>query len=317
MNDMGEVFKVERVAVIGAGAMGSLFGGLLAEGGLDVTLIDVWKDHIDRIRRDGLRMTGHGGDRTIPIKAATDPREVGTADVVIVQTKARHTQSAIESARPLLHGLTAVVSFQNGLGKEEILSAVVGEEHVIGGTTAQGANVIEPGLVRNSGDLTTRIGELNGSLTDRIKKIGEAFNAAGLKTVVSTDIKLDIWKKMMANVAINPMSALGNFRVGELFEVPEVKEIIFEAVEEAAKVAAAEGISLSVNAAKEVLLQIQGKGGTGTGRSGMLIDVMARRKTEIDVINGAIVRLGRKHGIPTPINKTLVAAVKGLERNFE
>jgi len=310
-------YEVRNIAVVGAGAMGSLFGGLLSEGGLDVTLIDVWKDHIGQIRRNGLRMTGEGGDRIIPIKAATDPREVGAVDLVIVQTKARHAKSAIEGAGPLLHSETAVISFQNGLGKEEILSAAVGSDRVLGGTTAQGANILEPGVVRNSGNLPTRIGELNGALTDRIMAIGDAFNRAGLKTIVSNDIKLDIWKKLMANVAINPISALCNFRVGELFDVPEVKEVILDALDEAAKVANAEGIKLDVAESKQVLLEITGKGGTGSGRSGMLIDVLARHKTEIDFINGAIVRLGKKHGIPTPINRTLVAAVKGLERNFE
>ena len=306
----------KRIGVVGAGAIGSLFGGLLGEGGLEVTLIDVWKEHIDAIRKHGLRMTGHGGDRVIKVKATTDPKEAGKMDVVIIQTKARHTADGARSALPLLGEHTVAVSFQNGVGKEETIGGIVGMTRMLGGTTAQGANILEPGLVRNAGDLPTKIGELDGRLSERAQKIAEAFSKAGLQTVVSENIKLDIWKKLMANVAINPLSALCNFTVGELFDISEVKEVIFAAIDEAAKVANAEGIKLDPNEAKDVLTQIMGKGGTRTNRSGMLIDVLGKKKTEIDVINGAIVRLGKKHGIPTPVNQTLVAAVKGLERNF-
>lgn len=313
---MAKEFDPRRIAVVGAGSIGSLFGGLLAESGLDVTLIDIWKEHIDRIRKEGLKMTGYGGDRVIRVKATTDPKEAGKMDVVIIQTKARHTAAAAQNALPLVDDQTVVVSFQNGVGKEETMGGVVGMEHVIGGTTAQGANILEPGVVRNAGNLPTKIGELDGRFSERVRKIADAFTQAGLQTIASENIELDIWKKLMANVAINPISALCNFTVGEILDIPEVKEVIFEALDEAAKVANAAGIKLESNEAKEVLMQITGKEGTRTNRSGMLIDVLNKRKTEIDVINGAIVRLGKKYGISTPVNKTLVAAVKGLERDF-
>ena len=313
---MAKEFDPKRIAVVGAGAMGSLFGGLLCEGGLDVTLIDVWKEHIDKIRKDGLKMTGYGGDRMIKIKATLDSKEAGKMDVVIIQPKARHTPAAAQNAMPLLDFHTVVVSFQNGVGKEETIGGIVGMEHVIAGTTAQGANILEPGVVRNAGNLPTKIGELDGRLSERVRKIADTFTKAGLQTTASENIQLDIWKKLMANVAINPISGLCNFTVGEILDIPEVKEVIFEALDEAAKVANAAGVKLESNEAKEVLLQITGKEGTRTNRSGMLVDVLNERKTEIDVINGAIVRLGKKYGIPTPVNKTLVAAVKGLERNF-
>jgi 2-dehydropantoate 2-reductase len=313
---MADTWRPRRVAVVGAGSLGACLGGLLGEGGLDITLIDVWEEHIEKIRANGLRITGYGGDRTVKVAATTRPEEAGKMDVVIIQTKMRHMVEGARRALPLLTDRSVVVSFSNGLGKEEMIAEAVGSERTIGGTTAQGANIVEPGVVRHAGDLPSTIGELSGEMSDRIRTIAETFTKAGLRTFASDNIRLAIWKKLMANVGINPMSALGNFRVGELFDVPEVKEVIFKALEEAEKVANAEGLPLRAQETVEVLLQITGKGGTGSNRSGMLLDVLAQRKTEIDFINGAIVRLGKKHDIPTPVNQTLVAAVKGLERNF-
>lgn len=313
-----EDFNPRRIALVGAGSLGGLLGGLLCEGGLDVTLIDLWKEHIDRIRKDGLRITGYGGDRVIKLEATTDAGEAGKMDVVIFQTKAHHTARAALDALPLFGEHTVAVSFTNGLGKEEIIGGVVGMHRVIGGTTMQGANVTEPGVIRHAGNLPSTIGELDGRLTDRIQKIEVAFNKAGLHTAISENIRLTIWKKAIVNIGTNPIHALCNLRVGEIFDVQEVKEIIFDTMEEAVRVGRAEGMeALDFDGPKEVLMQITGKDGTSTNRSGMLMDVLAKRKTEIDFLNGAIVRLGMKHGIPTPINKTLVAAIKGLERNFD
>lgn len=306
----------QKIAVVGAGAMGSLFGGLLAEGGLDVTLIDIWEEHIKRIQEHGLKIIGVGGERFVPIKAVRNSQKVGVVDIVLVQTKARFTREAMENAQTLFGSDTVAISFQNGLGNEEVIAEVIGEERVLGGETAQGSGVVEAGVIRNAGNLPSHIGEMGGGISERIQRIANAFTNAGLETVGSEDIKRDIWKKVMANIGINAMSALCDFRVGEIFDTPETKETILEALDEAALVAKAEGIGVEASETKEVLLKITSKGGTGSNRSGMLVDVMNKRKTEIDFINGAIVRLGKKHGIPTPVNKTLTAAVKGLERNF-
>ncbi|MEE8592325.1 MAG: 2-dehydropantoate 2-reductase [Spirochaetia bacterium] len=309
-------WEPKKVAVLGAGAMGSLFGGLLAEGDLEVALIDVWQDHIDEIKRKGLKITGEGGDRYVNLDASTDPVEIGEVDVVLVQTKSRHTEEAVQGARSLFGDNTVAISFQNGLGNEDVIAETVGRDNVLGGVTAQGSVLIEPGVIRNAGNLPSHIGELKGGISDRVERIAEVFTAAGLETVASKDIMKDIWKKLMANIGINAMSALCNFRVGEIFDVPETKETILEAVDEAARVAEAAGVTIDANETKELLFKITGKGGTGSNRSGMLVDVLNKKRTEIDFINGAVVTLGKKFGIPTPVNKTLTAAVKGLERNF-
>ena len=305
-----------RLAVVGAGAMGSVFGGLLREGGLEVTLIDVWPAHVEAINRHGLKIVGYGDDRHIPIQATTDPKQVAPVDIVFVQCKAPDTVDAVKRVQRIFHEDTVAISFQNGLGNEESIAGVIGENRVLGGVTAQGASVVEAGVVRNYSDLPSHIGEMAGGLSERVQRIVAALSSAGLQTTASANIRYDIWKKLMANIALSPTSAVANLTIKQVMNLPELAETAFEALAEAANVARAEGIDLNVAETEEVLRQIAGEGGTGDNKSSLCVDVLNRRPSEIDVINGAIVRLGPKHNIPTPVNKTLVAAVKGLESHY-
>ena len=304
------------VAVVGAGAMGCLFGGLLAEGGLDVTLIDVWQAHVDRINGDGLRMLGYGGDRSIPVRATTDPSDLEAVDVLFVQCKAPYTKEAVRRVLHLLREDSVAISFQNGLGNEENIGEVTGMARVMGGVTAQGAAVEGPGAVRNFGDLPTHIGEMSGGVSERSRRIASAFDRAGLQTSAVPDIRQAIWKKLLANIAISPTSAIANMTIKQVFAVPALRETAFEALDEAVEVARAEGVDLNAAETREVIDQIAGPTGTGDNKSSLCVDILNRRPCEIDVINGAVVKLGRKHGIPTPVNKTLVAAVKALESHY-
>jgi 2-dehydropantoate 2-reductase len=304
------------IAVVGAGAMGCLFGGLLAEGGLDVTLIDVWQEHVDRINRDGLRIIGYGGDRHIPIRATTEPSGLEAVDVLFVQCKAPYTKEAVRRVLHLLREDSVAISFQNGLGNEEKIGAVIGMRRVLGGVTAQGAAVEGPGAVRNFGNLPTHIGEMPGGLSERSQRIAAALNGAGLQTAASSNIRQAIWKKLLANIAVSPTSAIANMTIKQVFDVPELKETAFEALDEAAVVARAEGVDLELAETHEVIDQIAGPEGTGDNKSSLCVDILNRRPCEVDVISGAIVRLGKQHGIPTPVNKTLVAAVKAMESHY-
>ena len=302
-----------KIAVVGAGAMGCLFGGLLAEGGLDVTLVDVLQGHVDRINRDGLRIVGYGGDRSIPVRATTEPSGLPAVDVLFVQCKAPYTKEAVRRVLHLLRDDSVAISFQNGLGNEENIGEVVGMERVLGGVTAQGAAVEGPGAVRNFGNLPTHIGEMGGGLSERSERIAAALDRAGLQTTAVPDIRQAIWKKLLANIAISPTSAIANMTIKQVFAVPELRETAFEALDEAVEVARAEGVELNAAETREVIDQIAGPTGTGDNKSSLCVDIINRRPCEIDVISGAVVQLGRKHGIPTPVNKTLVAAVKALE----
>ena len=305
-----------KVAVLGAGAMGSMFGGLLGAGGLEVTLIDVWAEHVAAVRENGLRLVGDESERMVAVAATTEPAEAGEADVVLVHCKAYHTAAAVGAAQTLFGADTVAISFQNGLGNEETIGEVIGIERVLGGTTAQGASILGPGAVRYYGDLPSQIGELGGGASDRAERIAAALTAAGLQTTASAEIRRDIWKKLLTNVALGALSALADLSIAELIAVPELKANSLAALDEAATVARAAGIELSEDDTKAVLTKITGAGGTSANKSSMCVDVLNRRKTEIEVINGAVARLGREHGVPTPVNDTLIAAIIGVETHF-
>ncbi len=307
-----------RLCVVGAGAMGCLFGGLLAEGGLDVTLVDPWQEHVDAINGKGLRIVGFGGDRDIPVRAVTCPAGLPVADIVFVQCKSYCTEAAIKSAIGVVGMDSVVISFQNGLGNEELLASVVGEDKVLGGLTAQGASVEAPGTVRNYSELPTWIGEMSGGVSGRATGLAGLLSEHGLPTSASENIRLDIWKKLMANVGISASSGIANLRIRHLMQVPHMRETAYAAIGEAAEVARATGLDLDPAEAREVLEKVSGPGGTGDNKSSLCVDLLHGRRTEIDFINGAIVELGMRHGIPTPVNATLVSAVKALEfRNAE
>ena len=316
---MAELFE-PRVAVVGAGAMGCLFGGLLSEGGLDVTLIDVRQDHVDAINRDGLKIVGYGGDRAIQVPATTDPGTVGVADVVLVQTKAYHTVAAIEGARPVIGGETVLISFQNGLGNEETIAEIVGEERGLGGLTAQGAVPEGLGVVRNYSDLPSYIGELFGgheAATDRVQRIADAFSAAGLDTHASADIRRDMWKKLLGNIGLSAASGATDLSSAEMAAIPELRTTIDRAVDEAVSVARADGINIGDTEKSEVLEKLLStSAGTGASKSSLNVDLHNKRQTEIDTIYGSVTKLAREHGVATPTLDTLIGIVKGLESHY-
>lgn len=306
------------VVIVGGGAMGGLFGGLLSEGGLDVTLLDIWDQHVEAIREKGLGIVGYGGDRVIPIKATTDGGDIEAADIVLFQCKASANEAAAKSVQHLFTGSTVAVSFQNGLGNEEKLSQILGEDKVLGGLTAQAGLVEAPGVVRNFGDLPTYLGEMKGGISERASAIADAFSRHGLPTHASADIRRDIWKKLLGNVGLSAISGATDLRSMDIMAVPELQATVLRAVGEAAQVAQACGIDLDVEEAREVLLKLTDPsgGGTGTSKSSLCADLAHRRPTEVDYIYGTVARLGRQHGVPTPTLDTLIGIVKGLESHY-
>ena len=308
----------QHVVVLGAGAMGSLFGGLLAEGGINVTLVDPWKEHIDRIRQDGLKMVGFGGDRTIPINATTNAADVKSADIVFVQCKANFNAAAAESVRHLFgqDTNTVAISFQNGLGNEEELAEYFGEYRVLGGLTAQGANIEAPGVVRNHAELPSYLGEMAGGVSERVRQIAEVLTGGGLPTEASDNIRQDIWRKLMANIAISAVSGISGLNIGQIFNQHLADGVSYAALDEAIGVANAAGVDLTSEEAHEILAKIAGPNGTPGNKSSLRVDIENERPSEIDYINGAIVRLGEKHNIPVPVNQTLVTLVHGLQAHY-
>lgn len=311
-------FDKPKIVVVGAGAMGSLFGGLLAQRGLDVTLVDVWKDHVDAINRNGLRITGHGGDRTVRVDATTEPQALRAADVVLFQCKAFANEAAARSVQHLFKGSTVAISFQNGLGNEETLGRIVGESHMLAGLTAQGAIIESAGVVRNFGDLPTYIGELGGGSSDRAVAIADAFTRHGLPTFASDDIKKLKWQKLLGNASLGAVSAATDMTSAQMVAVPELRTVILRALDETAAVAAACGVMLTEEEKRAIFdkLTRTDEGGTGASKSSMAADIALRRKTEIDTIHGSVARLGRERGVPTPTIDAMIAIVKALESKY-
>ena len=304
-----------KVAVLGAGAMGCLFGGLLAEKGLNVILIDVWKEHVEAINKNGLKMDGHGGDRFIKVKATTDPSTVGIVDAVIVMCKATVLEPALNSIKNIIGEKTVFMSFQNGFGHEAIMQKIVGVEKVLGGTTTQASNILGPGHIMNHAALPSWIGEYEGGMSERVKEVADTFTAYNLETIAADDVKKRKWMKLFALTAIGPLSAIFDLHHTDLYINNSAnsvsrslgKEIILET----RQVALADGVEVSKDECLFMFNKIVDS--NQTNKSSMAFDVQYKRKTEIDFISGVVSGLGKKHGIKTPLNDLMYKMIKVKE----
>jgi 2-dehydropantoate 2-reductase len=300
-----------RVAVVGAGAMGCLYGGRLAEAGVDVALVDVWKEHVDTINANGLHITGVSGDRVVRVPATTDPETVGEVELVLLFVKSYDTAKAVRGSMPLIGGDTYVLTLQNGLGNIEAIAEAVGLGRVLGGTTSHGSTLLGPGEIRHAGIGPTVVGALERGSRGMAEKVADTFKGAGLHTKVSSDVRGDIWGKVLVNLGINALTALTGLRNGQLLEVPELRRLMRLAVEEGMRVATADSVDLG--SLDHVAHVYEVAEATAANRSSMLQDVERGRRTEIDALNGAVVGLGERLGVETPVNTALTALVKGLE----
>jgi 2-dehydropantoate 2-reductase len=254
----------------------------------------------------------------IRVRATLEPQSVSEADVVLFQCKAFANEAAARGVRHLFGGETVAISFQNGLGSEETLQGILGEKHVLGGLTAQGAVVVDAGVIRNFGDLPTYIGELAGGLSERAVTIADAFTRHRLPTVASADIKKQKWQKLLGNASLGALSAATDMTSAEMVAIPELREVILRALDETAAVALACGITLAEADKRAIFDKLTSvrDGGTGASKSSMAADVALKRRTEIDTIHGAVARLGREKGVPTPTIDAMIAIVKGLESKY-
>lgn len=305
-----------KVCVVGAGALGCTIGGTLAEAGNEVYFVDANRAHVDAINRSGLVMTGAGEDRVVPIIAATDASGIGIVDLVIVLVKSFHTSKAVEAASNIIGDETVVISLQNGLGNEEMIGEVVGSSRVMSGKTYVGGVMTGPGrVIASTQSKLTYIGELDGSITGRVKRIAEEFNKAGLLTEVSDNIIGTIWDKLLINVATGALTAISGLTYGEFYSMPELEAVSIAAIAETMTVAAARGVKLSIKEPRQAWLMAS-DGLPPEFKTSMLQSLENGSVTEVDFINGSVVRVGRTCGIPTPVNETLVACVKGIERRM-
>jgi 2-dehydropantoate 2-reductase len=303
-----------EILIIGAGAMGGLFGALLAPFA-SVRLFTTNGDHARAINRDGLQLTGMDGSaRTIRITALTDPADRACrADLILLCTKARATDAAAATALRFLTGNGLVLTLQNGLGNLERIAAVVGASRAAAGITAQAATLLAPGHVRHAGCGPTVLAAAPGHMeqAERIAAIAALFNRAGIDTRTSEDCEALLWSKLIVNVGINALTALLRVPNGVLAQIPECASLMGQAVAEA--VAVAKALRINLDYARQLDRVRQVCVLTSANRASMLQDILRGAPTEIDVINGAIVTKGHEAGVPTPINLLLTQLIKALE----
>jgi 2-dehydropantoate 2-reductase len=305
-----------KIAVLGGGgAMGGLFGGYLARAGEDVTLIDVSKAAVEAIGRDGLEIEEKdGAAATIRVAASSAAADVGPVDLILNFVKCYHTEAAVRSALPMLGAKTAILSLQNGWGNADRIAAVAGRERVLVGLTYHSGTLLAPGRVKHSGIGMTHIGELDGSASPRLEAAVGAFRKAGIEVTPSARILDEVWKKLALNVCTLPTAALLHFHANELNLFPEMRALMRGLLREVIAVAKAQDIALDEEERWEAITGLLSR--AIGAKASMLQDVEAKRETEIDVINGAIVAAGQRLSIATPLNDAMVWLVKSLQGKY-
>jgi len=302
-----------RICIVGCGAVGSLFAANLAQlDDVEVWAYDAYQAHVDAINAHGLRLTG-AGDVVGRLHATTDPGELPQCDFGIVATKAMHTDAAVRAtARAFADGYVATV--QNGLGNEEAIAAHV--ERVIRGTTFPAGKLLEPGHVQWDVKGDTTFGPFANAPLDAVQRLADACTRAGMPAQAVEDARGPQWRKVIFNASTNPIGALTGLTHGRVCERPDLRALVSGLVAEGKAVAAAQGIVLDAD--PEALIDHAAKPEVAYGhKASMLQDVEARRQTEIDYLNGGIVRFGREHGVATPLNEAIWALVKGVEASWQ
>jgi len=298
-----------KIAIIGAGAMGSVYAGILGDAGNEVWAVDVWAEHVERIRAVGLTVEGASGRRTVQVNAASDPTEVGACDLVVIATKARDVEAAAYAAQPIVGPKTVVLPIQNGLGSADRVASVLGEEKVaIGVVGGFGASMVGPGHVHHNGWELVRLGERHGPATPRIHRIAKVWEDAGFRVQAYDDVDQLVWEKLICNVCFSGTCAVLERTIRQVLDDPPAWHVASSCAREAYEVARGRGIALDVGDPVAYARAFGEK--IPDARPSMLLDILAGRPCEIDVINGAIPPAARELGLTAPVNEVVTALVK-------
>lgn len=306
-----------RFAVFGAGGVGGYLGARLAEAGAEVTLI-ARGAHLRAILEGGLRLQSIAGDVVIdPIDATDDPSEVGVADAVIVATKAWQLPSAVDAVPPLVGPETTVVPVLNGVEAAEILAERLGRERIIGGLCGMISFIAEPGEIHHVGaEPWVTVGELDRSVTERAERLATALRRCrGLRVEIAEDIQVALWEKFMFITATGGVGSVTRAPIGAFRVLPESRAMLEEAMREVVAVARASGIALPPEAVDERMNFIDGLEPHGT--ASMQRDIMAGKRSELEALTGAVVRLGREAGVETPVHRAIYASLLPQERHAQ
>lgn len=296
-----------KIAVIGAGAIGSMFGAYLAESGKDVSFVVREGIRANVLKENGLTVSGVKGEITVTPKIFFDASLAGIQDLVLVCVKAYQTKEAVLQHKALVGENTVVLSMQNGIGNVEQIAEVVGEEKVMAGSTTNGGYITEDGVLHHVGDGTTQIGELNGEQSERLKEIVGLFDNTKIKVSIAENILKVLYTKLAINCAINPLTALLKVQNGDVFELENLKEVARNAVLEVADLALVKGIEFDREKLVEQMFEVARV--TRKNYSSMYKDVVQGRETEIEAICGAVKRFGFQSGVNTPVNSCLYSLV--------
>jgi len=302
-----------KICVIGCGAVGSLFAAHLArKGEAQIWAYDVWKEHVDAINKNGLRLSG-AADFTAKLRATSDASELPRCDYGIVATKAIHTKAAIAQAARAFDESSAVCSVQNGVGNEEIIAEHV--KCVIRGTTFPAGHPIAPGHIGFDIQGDTWIGPFEPTSTpmSKVEELAGLVTRSGMNTIPLKDARGAQWTKLIFNAATNPVGGLTLLHHGAATRFRPTGQLFNDLIAEGERVAKALGIELHGD--PRALVQ-KGANALGKHRASMLQDILARRQTEVDFMNGAIVKASEQAGIPTPLNKAMWELIRGLEHSW-
>ena len=302
-----------KIAVVGAGAMGSVYAGLLASAGNEVWAIDTWREHIDAIRESGLRIEGASGDRTVRLDATTDTSEPGPCDLVIIATKADGVASAAASIGPLLGDDTLVLTIQNGLGAAERICRHLPPDNVLLGVAGGfGASIRGPGHAHHNGMELIRLGELGGGITERLERIGGVWRDAGFNVRCFDDINQLVWEKFVCNVTYSGSCTVFECTIAGVQGNEHAWQVASNCAAEAYAAGVARGVRFSFDDPVAHVREFGRK--IPHSRPSMLQDYLAKRPSEIDAINGMVPVVAREVGTAAPWNEVVTAIVKAKER---
>jgi len=304
-----------KTLILGAGAMGCLYGGLLKERGNDVILVDVSKPQVDEINKNGLALETAEGKRNIKIKAKFSQEVNEQPDLIILFTKTIHSKSALSSLKAIIGPETMVLSLQNGLGNDEVIKEFVRTDRIIIGTTNFPSDLLKPGNVRSLGKGTTKIMSCNGEVTEKLKQVEVMLSDAGFNCIITEDVFVSIWEKVAFNAACNALTAASRLKLGDVGKTDEGKELARSIAKEVVSVANAKNIHANAeNVIKLIELDFVEH---AEHMPSMMQDVLGNRTTEIDFINGAVVREAEKLGISVPVTNVLYKLVSMIQKNYE
>lgn len=304
-----------KIAVVGPGALGCLIAGFLKlKTKEDIWLYDNTPERAGHIRNNGIKIEGLSGSHQVKVNATAEPKEIGLCDFVLLCVKSYATEDACKEIKDLVGENTFIVTLQNGIGNVQILNDYFGPEKVIAGITNHGSTLLGEGHVRHAGRGETIIGKSDGKLSGALRDLQNILSRCGFDTKVSKDIDSVIWGKLIINVGINALTAITRLNNGRLTEYEEVRALLRAAVQEAAKIVKRKRIKLAYDDPIQKVESVCKA--TAANVSSMLQDVLAKKRTEIEFINGAIVRQGKALGIATPVNEVLTNIVKTIETSY-